>query len=263
LNVRWLDTLREIVRGAAERTGYTIARTETIEERWAENAEATARLFAKVEGFVMPPDTMRSRLLASLLGTSISEALFILKYLHAAMAVEGEVCEFGVAQGATSALLANEIRSTGRQVWLFDSFAGLPLPSAEDVTLDHSWIGAMRYPQAQVQRRLQKIGFPQDRTHIVSGFFPASAEGNAPDRICFAYVDFDLYRPVLDALYFVEKRMPKGGAIVVDDYDHPLFSGVKKAVDEFVSSAAFDMLVPEHERFAILVSRADYRCACQ
>ena len=121
----------------------------------------------------------------------------------------------------------------------------------------------MRYPQAQVQRRLQKIGFPQDRTHIVSGFFPASAERNAPDRICFAYVDFDLYRPVLDALYFVAKRMPKGGAIVVDDYDHPLFSGVKKAVNEFVSSAAFDMLVPEHERFAILVSRADYRCPSQ
>jgi O-methyltransferase len=37
---------------------------------------------------------------------------------------------------ATSALLANEIRSTERTLWLFDSFKGLGKPSEKDLLID-------------------------------------------------------------------------------------------------------------------------------
>lgn len=64
--------------------------------------------------------------MAKLLGTQISEAMYILVFLHRSLELDGDVCEFGVAQGATSALLANEIRTTQKNLWLFDSFKGLP-----------------------------------------------------------------------------------------------------------------------------------------
>jgi O-methyltransferase len=247
------DLLKAVIRDGLARTGFTILRTESMEEHWRWNVEPITRLFAKVEQFTVPADDKRTKLLASLQQISIVEALFIVKCVHIAMAVEGDICEFGVAEGATSALLANEIRSTNRHIWLFDSFAGLPEPTEDDEVVNRrDWVGAMRHPRFEVAKRLRKIGFPQDRVHIVAGFFPESAKQNAPDRVCFAYVDFDLYRPIHDALEFVDQRMQKEGTIVVDDYGHPLFPGVRKAVDDFVSVADFDIVSSEYDKFAIL-----------
>jgi O-methyltransferase len=252
----WTQVLKAVIQNGLERSGYTILNLEFMEMRWAANTEAITRLFRKAEGFDVPPNEKRARLLASLQGTSIVEALFILKYLYSAIVVEGDICEFGVAQGATSALLANEIRSTSRHIWLFDSFAGLPEPTEDDEVVDkRDWAGAMRSPRFRVEQRLRKIGFPHDRVHIVAGFFPESAKRNAPDQVCFAYVDFDLYQPICDALEFVDQRMPTGGMIVVDDYGYSVFPGAKKAVDNFVLAADFDIAVSEHEGFAVLTKR--------
>jgi O-methyltransferase len=252
----WTDVLKAVIQDRLARTGYTILNTEYMEARWRSNVESITRLFAKAEQFALPPDDKRSKLLASLQGTSVVGALSILKYLYAAMAVEGDICEFGVAQGATSALLANEIRSTSRHIWLFDSFAGFPEPTEKDEVVNRrEWVGAMRFPRFQVEKRLREIGFSQDRVHIVAGLFPESAKRNAPDRVCFAYVDFDLYGPIRDALEFVDQRMPKGGTIVVDDYGHPIFPGAKKAVDDFVLRADFDILIPEYDGFVVLTKQ--------
>ena len=90
--------------------------------------------------FPNPVPEGRSELLAKLLGTQLSEAVYIINYLHRSLKLPGDVCEFGVAQGATSALLANEIRDTDKLLWLFDSFAGLPKPTEKD-TLIHDIFG--------------------------------------------------------------------------------------------------------------------------
>jgi predicted O-methyltransferase YrrM len=44
-----------------------------------------------------------------LLGTSPVSGMFLLGALHKSLRLPGAVCEFGVAQGATSALMANEL----------------------------------------------------------------------------------------------------------------------------------------------------------
>jgi len=60
----------------------------------------------------LPPNEKRVQLMSELLGTGISEAIYIVNFLHKSLSLEGDVCEFGVAQGSTSALLANEIFCT-------------------------------------------------------------------------------------------------------------------------------------------------------
>ena len=77
-------------------------------------------------------DSKKQVLLNQLLGTSIGEAFYILNAINQTKQIEGDICEFGVAQGSTSALMANEISNTNRKIWLFDSFEGLPKPSQED-----------------------------------------------------------------------------------------------------------------------------------
>ena len=51
--------------------------------------------------------------------------------------MSGDICEFGVAQGTTSALMSNEIKGLKeRNLWLFDSFEGLPMPTEKDQLKD-------------------------------------------------------------------------------------------------------------------------------
>jgi hypothetical protein len=65
------------------------------------------------------PNENRPKLLARLLGTPPSEAYFIVQALSKCKDVPGDVCEFGVAQGETSALIANEIALTSNNVFIY------------------------------------------------------------------------------------------------------------------------------------------------
>lgn len=202
----------------------------------------------------LPPCEGREELLAKLIGTPVSEAMYIIAHLHESTGADGDVCEFGVAQGATSALLANEIRFSAKQLWLFDSFQGLPRPTEKDVLTNdifdlgsiEKYAGTMASPVDMVKARLQEIDFPKARTRIVPGFIEKTVKSaTLPDTVCFAYVDFDFYEPILTTLRFLRQRLSVGGVVVVDDYGF-FSSGVKTAVDEFAAEAGneFEMTLP-------------------
>jgi O-methyltransferase len=191
----------------------------------------------------VPEQSGRPELLARLLGTGIAEAMYLLAELHAALPDAGDVCEFGVAQGATSALLANEIRATTKKLWLYDSFAGLPKPAPQDHLKDdifglgsiEKYEGEMRCDAAEVVARLQQIGFPNERYALCPGLVEDTLrEDIGPASVCFAYVDFDFYSPIAYTLDYLDRHLTPNGRIVVDDYDF-FSTGAKTAVDEFVS----------------------------
>lgn len=196
----------------------------------------------------------RVELMAKLLGTGIPEAMYVLAELHEALGDEGDVCEFGVAQGATSALLANEIRATSKSLWLYDSFAGLPKPSAQDQLKDdifrlgsmERYEGEMRCDSREVEYRLATVGFPADRYRIRAGWVRDTLrEDNGPTKVCFAYVDFDFYEPIRHTLEYLDRHLTPNGRIVVDDYDF-FSTGAKTAVDEFVTTHPnYEFLKPE------------------
>ncbi len=186
----------------------------------------------------------RIELLGKLEGQSMREAMWIMDSLHRSLGMGGDVCEFGCAAGATSALLANEIRTTDKALWLFDSFKGLPRPSEKDQLLDDFWNlgsmeayeGTMGYPAEMVKSKLEAIGFPISRVEIVPGFIEQTLQSNhVPEEVCFALGYVDFYQPVLTALSFLRERLSAGGRIVVDDYG-AFSSGAKTAVDEFIAS---------------------------
>jgi hypothetical protein len=191
-------------------------------------------------------DPERIRIMSRLLGTGVGEAAYICYYLRRSLKVEGDVCEFGVAQGRTSALLGWEAIKTDKKIWLFDSFKGLPKPSEKDKLKDdifhlgaiEKYEGKMCCGIGMVKRELKGISFPEDRTMIVPGFIEETIKlSYLPTKVCFAYIDFDFYDPIAVALGFLDKTLQKGGFVIVDDYDF-FSTGVKIAVDEFLLSHA-------------------------
>jgi len=232
--------------------------------------EAAAELEAVYRHFLFPELPVRegrAKLLARLEGTQIGEALYVLDSLHRSLGVEGDVCEFGVAQGATSALLASEIASTEKRLWLFDSFEGLPRPTAKDVLIDDifdlgsidKYQGTMAFGQNSVIGRLRDIQFPPGRVSIVPGFIEKTIKNpGLPEKVCFAYVDFDFYEPIRIALDFLDRVIPPGGHAVVDDYGW-FSAGAQEAVDEFVAAhpERWDLALPISPagKFALLTRR--------
>jgi O-methyltransferase len=203
-------------------------------------------LGVKLEIKRLPQNALRQKLMRKLIGTPPEEASVLLKHLHASLSLQGDVCEFGVAQGATSALLANEIANTNKALWLFDSFEGLPKPSEKDDLLDDildlgsmsKYEGRMSFAAIKAKKRLQKVNFPPERVKIVEGFIEQTAlQKELPERVCFAYLDFDFYEGTRIVLNLLKTRLSAGGTVMVDDYGW-FSSGAQKAVDEFMQSNA-------------------------
>ena len=62
---------------------------------------------------------------------------------------------------------------------------------------------------------------------------------NLPEKVSFAYIDLDFYKPTYITLEFLDKIIESDGIIVVDDYNF-FSTGVKKAVDEFVEKRKYN-----------------------
>jgi hypothetical protein len=200
----------------------------------------------------------RSPLLAQLYGTGVSEAFYLLSCLHSALAVPGDICEFGVAHGTASALVANEILSTDRKLWLFDSFQGLSKPTEKDILVDDilgygsmdRYEGAFSHPMEQVKYLLRQVSFPSERVRIIPGFIQESIQSaDLPNPVCFAYIDFDLYEPIVVTLDYLHRSLSPGGVILIDDYGF-FSSGAKTAVDEFAAKHSGDYVLTHPKPFA-------------
>jgi O-methyltransferase len=183
-------------------------------------------------------------ILKDLMGTSLVESLKILDSLNMTMKIEGDVCEFGVAQGKTSKLIAYFIKETNKKLYLIDSFQGLPEPSEKDQLKDDifnlgnmkKYQGKMSHPENKVINELNSINFNNNQLIINKGFFNKETKNNMnlPKKVSFAYLDFDFYQPTLDVLNYLTDVLSVGGVIIVDDYDF-FSTGVKTSVEEWFS----------------------------
>ena len=183
-------------------------------------------------------------ILAALEAVPLGQGLFLIDLIHKCIHLDGDVCEFGVASGCTSKLIAHKLLPTSKVLWLFDSFQGLPEPTEKDQLKDDMfhlgdiklYKGKLKSPQSEVRGRLEEITFPLHRTHVVPGFIEQTIKGDdLPQTVCFAFVDFDFYEPIKIALQFLKGCMVPGGYIAVHDYDF-FSTGAKEACDEFHAS---------------------------
>jgi O-methyltransferase len=133
-----------------------------------------------------------------------------------------------VYRGGTAMMLASLMEQWGhadRKLRLFDSFQGMPK------TDEHDWHQAGDFEDTSAPAVASRI--PQNFVELFPGFMPQSFSGLEEARLCFAHIDVDIYRSVLDCSAFVYPRLCAGGFLIYDDYGFVSCPGARRAVDEF------------------------------
>ncbi len=190
------------------------------------------------------------------LSTSSDERLFatILACRHAVEAnIEGDFVECGVWRGGNSIVAADVFKNlrSSRDVWLYDTFAGMTDPTSVDVDYrgksadskyqttrreDHNeWCYS---PLDEVKGYFAKAGLLQERVKFVVGDVAQTLfqSGSLPARISVLRLDTDWYASTKIELEVLYPRLSPGGIIILDDYGH--WGGARKAVDEFFATTA-------------------------
>ncbi|WP_444453230.1 TylF/MycF/NovP-related O-methyltransferase [Rhodobacter capsulatus] len=138
--------------------------------------------------------------------------------------VPGDLMECGVWRGGACLLMKAVLDLSGaqdRNVWVADSFAGLPPPSQpEDQGLDLSrtHFPSLAVSQARVEQAFADFGLLDARVRFLPGFFADTLAGCAVEKLAVLRLDGDLYSSTLQALEALYDRVSPGGFIIIDDY---------------------------------------------
>lgn len=171
--------------------------------------------------------------------------------------IPGDMVECGVWRGGSMMAVARtliRLRSTDRQLFLFDTFEGMPpatdvdrdpsgklasdLMAASDQQTSTIWARAQL---EEVTRNVHSIGYPAGNIHFVRGKVEDTIPGNAPDKIALLRLDTDWYESTRHELIHLFPRLAVGGVLIIDDYGH--WAGARKAVDEYIEERQLQILL--------------------
>jgi len=142
----------------------------------------------------------------------------------------GNILEIGVGNGETSAYIRNYF-NTNFVHYMFDSYEGLSEPTKEDMLSSyHVKKGNMKCEIEKIQN-FMNIHCKDTNIQYIKGWVDDTIPEQLPDNICFAHIDVDLYEPMYHSIKHIIPKMKKNGIILIDDYNDPVWIGVKTACD--------------------------------
>jgi O-methyltransferase len=242
--------LKNLVKKTARSFGFEIVRCRAEEHNFPDVPPVFVATYKKVRPYTM---TSPERIF------SLCEAV---KYVRDKN-IEGDIVECGVWKGGSMMAVAETLLSAGdtsRDLYLFDTFEGMPPPTENDVDisgitaeglLDRSdkdiaesiWC---RATLDVVKKALGSTGYPGKKTHFIKGMVEQTIPDFVPDKIALLRLDTDWYESTKHEMEHLFPRLSKGGVLIIDDYGH--WQGARKAVDEYL----------EKNDVKILLNRVDY-----
>ena len=226
--------------------------------------------FKKAIAVIRPPHSARSDW-ASMSPLSKLKQLFYAvrnKISNPSNYVDGDFVECGVWRGGSSmAMMYAEMRflnntSRVRDVWLFDTFEGMPPPTKEDNVKSHERYehiekkfsdaklmandsdgseyidqnGVRRWnyvPLEIVKDNVKKTGYPFDKVHVIAGKVEETLPlTKLPEKIAILRLDTDFYTSTKSEFALLEPRLAVGGLLIIDDFC--TWDGARKATNEFL-----------------------------
>lgn len=177
--------------------------------------------------------------------------------------VSGSIVECGVWRGGTMMAVAKMFMHLGepqRDLYLFDTFAGMPAPTEFDRDFrgrsakksfdrrrfsndSSNWCYAAL---PDVKSNLESVGYPPEKIHYIVGKVEQTLPGTKTGDIAILRLDTDWYESTRHEMVHLFPRLVKGGVLIIDDYGH--WKGARKAVDEYF----------EEQKIPILLNRIDY-----
>ncbi|TXL88907.1 TylF/MycF/NovP-related O-methyltransferase [Streptomyces sp. IB2014 016-6] len=170
--------------------------------------------------------------------------------------IPGDIVECGVWRGGSMQACARTLLALGetdRGLHLFDTFEGMPPPTAEDLRRDGKSAEDLLAAQGKdrpiwavasledVQAGFEDVPYPGERVHYVQGLVEDTVPQQAPEQISILRLDTDWYASTKHELEFLYPRLVSGGVLLIDDYGY--WQGSRQAVDEFLEKTGERLLM--------------------
>lgn len=172
--------------------------------------------------------------------------------------IKGDIVECGVWRGGMMQIVARTSLAERqknpnidlRDLWLFDTFDGMPTPTHDHdrdmYKSEHAIIKLRREPKigfngeptiwcfadlTDVQRGMSSTQYDQSRIHYEKGMVESTLANPPLEQIAILRIDTDWYSSTKLALKNLFSLVSRGGLIILDDYES--WEGARMAVDEF------------------------------
>ena len=171
--------------------------------------------------------------------------------------IAGDIVECGVWRGGSMMLVAHALQyfgDAGRELYLYDTFAGMTEPEEIDVDFDGNamkpvWERAHSEGKVigfgglldEVMSNLRRTGYPEAQTRFIEGDVLKTIPAYLPERIALLRLDTDWYKSTLHELTHLYDLIVPNGLLIVDDYGWN--RGSRKATDDFFRGRAFKPLM--------------------
>ena len=152
--------------------------------------------------------------------------------------VPGDLIEAGVWRGGAAIFMRAVLKaynSVDRNIWVADSFQGLPVANAAAYPAD-AGSGFWAFPQLavsleNVKANFERFGLLDEHVRFLPGWFKDTLPEAPIERLALLRIDADMFESTMDALRSLYPKLSRGGYVIVDDYG--FIDACKKAVDEF------------------------------
>jgi len=235
----------QFIKKQLNKAGFDIVKLNKS-QKWPSDFEAEHQnLIKKVQPFTM---TSRERIFG------LVEAV---KYITRNK-IEGDVVECGVWKGGSMLTIADTLHSQNdlsRQLYLYDTFEGMPAPAEVDVSHDN--LKAEKLLESdkdkaknliwaysaleEVKRTMALSVYPGQKVHFIKGKVEDTIPQQIPEKIALLRLDTDWYESTKHELIHLFPRLVPGGVLIIDDYGY--WKGARKAVDEYIEQNKLQILL--------------------
>jgi hypothetical protein len=140
--------------------------------------------------------------------------------------IPGDFIETGVWRGGVCIFMRALLKAydvTDRNIWVADSFEGMPVAGEDSGGLDHQmrlhrFNDVLGVSLKEVQENFRKYGLLDDLVHFLPGWFNETLPAAPIRTLSILRLDGDLYDSTMDALRTLYPKLAPGGFVIVDDF---------------------------------------------
>jgi O-methyltransferase len=181
--------------------------------------------------------------------------------------VPGDLIETGVWRGGACIFMKANLAARGdttRNVWVADSFQGLPKPNSVQFPADAGDAlhkrGGLSVGADQVRHNFERYGLLDDRVKFLVGWFKDTLAGAPIQALSVMRLDGDMYESTWQAIEALYPKLAPGGFCIVDDYgSHQSQAG--RAVNEYRDEHGIDEPIMDIDGFGAFWRKCPRGCS--
>ncbi len=168
--------------------------------------------------------------------------------------IPGDFVECGVWKGGSAMIIAETLKALGvtdRNIYLYDTFEGMPEPDERDIKIrtgatgKSMWLGNQNsggwcnISIEEVTENVLKTGYPKERFIFVKGKVEDTIPTTMPNAIAILRLDTDWYASTIHEFNNLYPLLSESGVLMIDDYGS--WSGSRDATDQYFKEHTISM----------------------